>query len=239
MFASRFGLVIWLLSPMTEGIGLQLGPPVWTGECGLPRKTCVADLPIIVENRRADRLVTVGGFELIETGYPYALVRHLPLPLATVGPGAASLRTLSGVGDTEKTLIVRVWLRFESGPATRIASGPFVLLNPSREAAKRACSRDRGDWRKSMSGRPYCVPRAPDGGKICRDGNECTGVCLFDRHEPVGPPPESWKQRQKWRLVGHCSEFVYGPSCIVFLPRGAASDPPANYKTPPPMVCSD
>jgi len=239
MFASHLGLAIWLLSPTTEGIGLRIGPPVWTGACGLPGETCIAELPIVVENHRADRAVTVGGFDLKQVTYAWGWVRHFPGAPATVGPGAASRHTLPGIKDTEQTLAVSVWLRFASGRAGQVTSGPFVLTNPSREAAKQACKRDRGDWRRSISGRPYCVPRASDGGKTCRDGNECTGVCLFDRHEPVGPPPESWRQRQKWRLVGHCSEFVYGPSCIVFIPRGAASDPPANYKTPPPMVCSD
>ncbi|HXT99788.1 MAG TPA: hypothetical protein VN903_02275 [Polyangia bacterium] len=244
MFASRFGFVIWLLSPMTEGIGLQIGPPVWTGECGLPRQKCTAELPIVVENRRADRVVTVGGFELTETGYfSYAPVRHFSLPLVATGPGAASRRTLPGVSDTEKTQIVRVWLRFESGPATRITSGPFVMANPSREAAKLACTRDRGDWRTSMRGRPYCVPRAPDGGKTCHDGNECKGVCLFDRDEPVGAPEPFGLGgrflRQKWRPVGHCSPFLAPPSCYADIARGRSSEPPSHMHTPASLVCSD
>jgi len=238
MFASRFGFLLWLLSPTTEGIGMQIGPPVWTGECGLPRKTCIGDLPIVIENRRADRVVVVTGLDLLQVWYGWRRKRSFPVAPATVGPGAAIRHTLAGIKDTEQTLAVRVWLRFGSGNLGQVTSGPFVLSNPSREAAKRACARDRGDWRTSMSGYPFCVPRAPDAGKTCRDGNACEGVCLFDRDEPVGPPEGPFR-RQRWRPVGHCSEFMSVASCYQYIERGSSSELPRYMHTAAPLVCVD
>jgi hypothetical protein len=140
--------------------------------------------------------------------------------------------------DTESTMVVRAAVRFRAGKVRLIYSQPFVLTNASREAARQACQRDRGDWRKNWFGQPYCLPRTPDGGKVCRDGVECKGLCEFDAYEPVGPP-EGRLRRQKWRLVGHCSEFLMGLGCYDFIPKGASSEPPRDYKVPPAMVCSD
>jgi hypothetical protein len=239
MFASGLGLAIWVASSLTGGVRIQVGTPIWNSDCAAHFKNCVADLPVVLENTNEDRSITVEGFEI--TGPPwYGYQRRSAFAVAPriVGPASVFQHHLNAVKDTEYTMVVRAVVRFRPGRVRLISSQPFVLTNASREAARQACQRDRGDWRRNWSGRPYCLPRTPDGGKICRDGVECKGLCVFDGREPVGSP-EGRFQRQKWRLVGHCSEFLMGLGCYEFIANGASGDPPRDYLIPPAMVCSD
>ena len=239
MFASGLGLAIWVAGSMTDGVAIQAGAPIWNSDCAAHAEKCVADLPVVIRNTNEHRPVTVEGFAISDAPwYGYQRARSFVIAPRIVGPGAVFHHQLNGIKDTEWTRVVHAVVRFGAGRARRISSNPFVLTNASRDAAKQTCNRERGDWRASYSGRPYCVARTPDGGKTCRDGAECKGVCLVDGHEPVGPPEGPFR-RQRWRQVGHCSEFVKPPSCYAPIPKGAASDPPAYYWVPSAMICSD
>jgi hypothetical protein len=106
---------------------------------------------------------------------------------------------------------------------------------PQTEQECRACS---GEWSiHGVATFESCVCRTCDGGKRCRDGNDCQGQCIAD-DEPeqeitdAGPPARGF-------FVGRCSELepVYG--CYRFIDRGATANGPGLLSDPPQPVCAD
>ena len=88
-----------------------------------------------------------------------------------------------------------------------------------------------------MSPKESCNCRTSDGGKRCRDGNECEGQCVADETPELdvkekGPPALGY-------IVGRCSEnkLVFG--CRRFIRDGAASGPPRDLSELPPKLCVD
>ena len=121
------------------------------------------------------------------------------------------------------------------------------VTNPKREAAMAACRKCQGIWGTwGMMGWEGCNCRMADAGKACRDGNECTGYCLFESFEVLTP-------RQPVRCsggtcsaslgsgvpVGRCSERQRLYGCRAIIRRGASSDPPQTLPGRAPTICID
>ena len=82
-----------------------------------------------------------------------------------------------------------------------------------------------------------CDCRTHDGGKRCRDGAECEGMCIA-AEEPerevtnAGPPARGF-------FVGRCSTLVTVYGCNRMIDRGAVARGPVLLADPPPQLCVD
>jgi hypothetical protein len=123
-----------------------------------------------------------------------------------------------------------------SAAAAAPAATPPPKTPPGTEEGCRAC---RGIWGKhGISQTPSCNCRTGDGGKICRDGEDCQGLCVADSDNPArdvtdpGPPPRGY-------ILGRCSEFAAIFGCYRPIDRGAAAHGPTPLGEPPAMLCAD
>jgi len=117
-------------------------------------------------------------------------------------------------------------------PATTIA--PRRAAPPQSERDCKACN---GDWGvHGISPTPSCNCRTSDGGKRCKDGSECQGLCTAaddperDVTDP-GPPARGF-------FVGRCSRFSTVFGCYRPIDAGAGSKP-VDLTEPPQMICAD
>jgi hypothetical protein len=115
------------------------------------------------------------------------------------------------------------------------APPPRTRKPPPR--TERECKACNGDWRiHGLSQAPSCNCRTTDGGKRCRDGAECQGLCTAadDPEREVverGPPARGF-------FVGRCSKFVTIFGCYRPIDDGASSSP-VDLSEPPQMICAD
>jgi hypothetical protein len=121
-----------------------------------------------------------------------------------------------------------------STPVTAAAARP-ASERPATEDACRSCN---GLWGvHGLSQTPSCNCRTTDGGKRCRDGAECQGLCIAG-DEPeretveAGPPARGY-------FVGKCSETVTVFGCMRLIDRGALSHGPVPLAEPPAQLCID
>jgi hypothetical protein len=109
---------------------------------------------------------------------------------------------------------------------------------PAPALTPEACRACRGIWDvHGISQEKSCDCRTHDGGKRCRDGAECEGMCVAaDEPETevvaAGPPPRGF-------FVGRCSDLVTVFGCIRLIDRGAVARGPGSLADPPPQLCVD
>jgi hypothetical protein len=118
----------------------------------------------------------------------------------------------------------------------RAAPAPPPATPPATAEGCRAC---RGLWAvHGLDVKASCNCRTTDGGKKCRDGVDCQGMCVVDADKPevdvaqAGPPARGL-------FVGRCSEYVTVIGCHRFLERGARSRGPVPLVEPPQTICVD
>jgi hypothetical protein len=100
------------------------------------------------------------------------------------------------------------------------------------------CSACGGAWGKhGLSQTDSCNCKTNDGGKRCRDGNDCQGMCI-GADEPerevveAGPPARGF-------FVGRCSPTVTVYGCNRIIDRGAVARGPVPMSEPPSSICVD
>src|SRR5207342_1925941 len=113
------------------------------------------------------------------------------------------------------------------------APQPPPQVPPPTPEACRAC---RGDWGvHGLADKETCNCRTTDGGKRCRDGGECQGMCIAAETPErevtaLGPPPRGF-------FAGRCSELVTVFGCNRIIDRGALARGPVPLAEPPMMIC--
>ena len=120
-------------------------------------------------------------------------------------------------------------------PATAATASAPPASRPTTEEGCKACN---GLWGlHGLSPTPSCNCRTTDGGKRCRDGAECQGLCIA-AEEPerevveAGPPPRG-------HFLGRCSETTAVFGCYRSIDRGAAARGPVPLTEPPAQLCAD
>ena len=118
---------------------------------------------------------------------------------------------------------------------TPAVSAPPPAVPPQTAEGCRACN---GVWgMRGLAQVESCVCRTTDGGKRCRDGAECQGMCLA-AEEPereiveAGPPPRGF-------FIGRCSDLVTVFGCNRIIDRGTAKNGPVPLGEPPMSMCVD
>jgi hypothetical protein len=122
-------------------------------------------------------------------------------------------------------------------PPPPAASAPAASRAKPPPQAEKDCKACNGDWGiHGLAQTPSCNCRTRDGGKRCRDGTECQGLCIgADAPErqvvEKGPPARGF-------FVGRCSKFetVYG--CYRPIDDGASARP-VDLTELPNMICAD
>lgn len=121
------------------------------------------------------------------------------------------------------------------------AGKPVAVLPPAaaaRPTTAEGCRACNGLWGPhGIAVEPSCNCRTHDGGKACRDGAACEGVCVaaeVPEREVVtaGPPPRGY-------FVGRCSDLVTVFGCGRFIDRGASARGPVALDDPPAAMCVD
>ena len=124
-----------------------------------------------------------------------------------------------------------------ASPPPPSATAPSASRTKPPPQAEKDCKACNGDWGIHGLGQtPSCNCRTKDGGKRCRDGTECQGLCIgADNPErqvvDKGPPARGF-------FVGRCSKFETVFGCYRPIDDGASARP-VDLTEPPQMICFD
>jgi hypothetical protein len=121
-------------------------------------------------------------------------------------------------------------------PAT--AAAAVTTASAERPTTEEGCKACNGIWGvHGIAATPSCNCRTTDGGRRCRDGAECQGLCLA-ADEPerevveAGPPPRG-------HFVGRCSNTIAVFGCSRIIDRGAMARGAVPLSDPPAQLCAD
>ncbi len=210
---------------------VRIGDPTWNASCAGDVSECVAELPVVVDNRSSSTIV-IGAIEVMRANdLPNGRRTRFELRAPVRIDAHSSFQHEIRVRDTESSLIVEPIVFAPTGAQLRVRSAPFVLANPTRVAAKTACLAADGVFGpQGLGDRLACNPRTRDAGRVCRDGDLCEGLCIFEHNEPVA----STTSARLGRAVGRCSEYVWATGCVQYIARGATVVP---MSSPPLEMC--
>ena len=181
---------------------------------------CEGEVPVSIENclsvevRAEDvRLESVHALSVTASSEPWS-------PIAA-GERATRAVRVHDAATYHAVVRVRVPPRTTQPGYTVLGawSNEGTVENPVYLRAREACKACNGDWgRHGIMQREGCICRSRDFGKVCRDGDECDGDCLFQRVENLG--------HGLGRRVGKCSELVGDFGCVSYIAHGESKQPP-------------
>ena len=176
---------------------------------------CEADIPLKAQN------CTSGFLEFTKLEMYEHDRRSMVLefnPAAIVGPGSSWKEQIPWTTDGDVEAVV--YYRPSGGSSTDAARGKVKVVNRGLEDAKKSCDKCNGTWGKyGINQTDGCNCKSPDAGKVCHDGDECKGQCLFVEYNSQG------------REVGKCSDSVRLSGCMEIIAKGALQLP---VRLPPP-----
>jgi hypothetical protein len=124
------------------------------------------------------------------------------------------------------------------GPHAEAVPSSGAAVSPSPRTADQCKAACNGVWDvHGIAAEKSCNCRTRDGGKRCRDGADCQGMCIT-AEEPEreiveeGPPTRGF-------FVGRCSDVVTVFGCNRQIAHGAAARGPVSLTEPPPSMCVD
>lgn len=184
---------------------------------------CESDIPLLAKNCSSNFL-EVTKLEMYEHDRPSLILDFSPASI--VPPGGAWKEKIPWTTPGEVRAVVH--FRAPGGGSADTAGGPVKVVNPGRDSAMAACQKCEGVWGKyGINAKEGCNCKTKDAGKVCQDGNQCQGLCLFDGYDGSG------------REQGHCSERQRMNGCLNIVQKGQLKLP---VKVPPPRklpVCID
>lgn len=215
-------------------------------DCKEGFQSCSKSSPVAVDNCTGSPIV-LSEIEL-SSGGPKITVEPAE-PLIAAGARFAHSVTLSA-----ETYEVTAW-GYES-PAARaagearavLARATFTLANPALAKARAECEACEGLWGPvGMLSTVTCNCKMKDAGKTCDDGDDCEGVCLFDKVDVIQPAKPTTCDAQGacsgsaglGRPLGKCSErrLVFG--CRARIKSGASKEPPQSLPLHAYPTCVD
>jgi hypothetical protein len=130
-----------------------------------------------------------------------------------------------------------------SGPqapptSTATPAAAVKPAKPPRPETKAGCDACNGQWAKhGISETETCICKTKDGGKSCKDGSECDGVCVladdakFEVTAPGSPP--------RGGFTGKCSEYDTVFGCFRSIPSGTRAKGPVTEDEGSHRICVD
>jgi hypothetical protein len=133
----------------------------------------------------------------------------------------------------------RVKRESSAAPNAAPAEKPRVApaAEPKKAETEQQCKACGGVWAKhGLSKTPSCNCATSDGGRRCKDGAECEGICAAADEPELevvekGPPARGF-------FVGRCSKNVAIFGCYRPIERGASATP-VDLTPPPQMICAE
>jgi hypothetical protein len=186
--------------------------------------------------------------------FPEASLHHptATAPAATRADAAAAPASRVSINASAFTIVLALVLGVGCCKNTKPAALPNAETESTAQAVqtatatpagsapttKQACDACSGKWGKhGIADQESCICKTKDGGKACRDGDECTGQCLATDEAAFevtvkGPPAKGY-----WR--GQCSEYDTTFGCHRTIPAGAKARPPLSKEDAADNICID
>lgn len=139
-------------------------------------------------------------------------------PASIAGPNGVWRESLPW--HTPAELTVEVFYKPPGGSYEQSVRGPLKITNKAMDKARAACTECQGTWGTfGVNKHQSCNCKTADAGKLCHDGDECQGYCIWQRYDGDA------------REEGICSETRYLAGCYPIIFKGASQFPPSK---PPP-----
>jgi hypothetical protein len=126
-------------------------------------------------------------------------------------------------------------------PAAPAATPAAALPAPApktRPTDKAGCDACKGLWaRHGIAEAESCICKTKDGGKACRDGDECEGACIvsddakFEVVKPGNPP--------RGHFVGRCADYDTTFGCYRLIPKERRTKGELPEEEAAPRLCVD
>lgn len=207
----------------------------------------VGEVLVLVRNRDSQPLEWFGlTLRWGAKGETKAKVWELGTPVR-VEPGGEARHKFRIRGHDPEVWQAVAQIRIADGDPTEV-SCEFQVANPALTKAKEECEACSGIWgHPRIPWSDGCNCRTSDAGRVCHDGTECQGYCMFKAWEcqpakgPSGGPVQSPEECHLWRAAGECSERIRLYGCPEIVPRGASQAPPVEGDRPlqAPYICID
>jgi hypothetical protein len=184
-------------------------------KCKDEYRDCEADIPLVAKNCSKDFLEFT-KLEIFEQNRKSLVLEFSPASI--IPPGSAWQEKIpwTSAGDVEAV----VFFRPAGASSADKVSTDVKVRNAALDTAKAACEKCSGTWGKfGINNKERCNCKAKDAGKLCTDGDQCLGQCLFDTYDNKGIEH------------GHCSDIERVAGCVNIVAKGQSKFPPRN---PPP-----
>ncbi len=186
-------------------------------KCDAGHKNCDGEIPVRAKNCSQDFLEVV-QLEMYEADRRSFSIDYKPASVVPPGQVWQEKVPWTTAGDVEAVVYFRPTGQRESSPDS--ARAKLQVSNPALDAAKHACDKCNGTWGPFGVGKSQgCNCKTRDAGKVCRDGNDCQGFCMFSHYDAEG------------HEYGKCSDSDKLSGCFEIVEKGAAKRP---VKKPPP-----
>lgn len=178
-------------------------------------RDCETEIKLLAKNCGKEFL-EFWKLEMFEQGRKSLVLEFSPASIIPGGSGWQEHIPWTTAGDLEAV----VYYRPPGGGSSDSARTEIKVRNVGLDAAKAACEQCKGTWGKyGVNHKEGCNCKTKDADKICHDGDECEGECLFHTYDGQG------------REVGHCSDQQRMSGCINIVAKGQSKVTPRN---PPP-----
>ncbi len=163
---------------------------------------------------------------------------------STLAPGASWTKESTFFREGDHSVVATL----REGEAL-VDTDPVQLRieNPARDTALLQCEACNGTWGVyGISSTEGCNCSTTDGGKVCRDGDDCEASCMFDRFEVVRVGSRTCAadgscavEPELARPVGRCNGTVMSFGCKARIKAGASKDPAVTLPSRAPVQCVD
>jgi len=200
-------------SPMESGFVMQ--PIEVALKCDDSWEKCESDIPLRAKNCTGE-FQSVYRLEMYENGRRSLELEFDPAPI--VGTAGTWKEEIPWTTPGELEAVVFFHPPGSSGEQS--VRGAIKIANKGLATAKAACEKCNGVWgRYGVNRNQGCNCKTTDAGKVCNDGDDCQGLCLFRRYD------------NEAREEGVCSEQQRMTGCIPIVMKGQSQLKP---RIPPP-----
>ncbi|MBL9042785.1 MAG: hypothetical protein JNM83_14345 [Myxococcales bacterium] len=184
-------------------------------KCDESWEKCESDIPLRAKNCTGE-FQSIYRLEMYESGRRSLELEFDPAPIVPNGGSWKEAIPWTTPGDLEAV----VFFRAPGSTSEQSVRGTVKIANKGLAAAKAACEKCSGVWgRYGVNRQQGCNCKTTDAGKVCIDGDDCEGLCLFRRYDDQA------------REEGVCSEQQRMTGCISIVMKGQSQLKP---RIPPP-----
>lgn len=184
-------------------------------KCDQTFDKCESDIPLAAKNCTGE-FQSVFRLEIYDKGRRSLELEFDPAPIVPNGSSWKEFIPWTTPGDLEAV----VYYRSPGSTGEQSVRSKIIVANKVLSAAKAACDKCNGVWgRYGVNHYQGCNCKTTDAGKVCRDGDECQGLCLFRRYD------------EEAREEGVCSDQQRMTGCIAVVMKGQSQLKP---RIPPP-----